>query len=81
MQTRPLTILYIKISLASVRLLSRVFQPSDSIIEVTLDVLWYLLVTYLAALLWIISMVLMLWSVYGSQTGEEYSSIGRTKVE
>ena len=47
---------------------------------VTLDILVYVLVVTLAALLWTFSSLSMLFCVYGSQTELLYSSAGLTYV-
>ena len=74
---RPLTILYIMVALASVLRLSRVAHPRDCNMAVTLQRRLKLLQTNLAALLWTISIFVMVW---GSHTVEAYSMIGLTKV-
>ena len=67
-------------SLAILRLCSRLGHCKEFIIQVTLDVLWYLLTTNLAARLCTASNWLILSCVYGSQTVQAYSKMGLTKV-
>ena len=65
---------------ASIRLSASDLQPSSHDILETLSYEEKLPVTHLAALLWIISILLMFSFVWGDQTGEAYSTWGRTKV-
>jgi len=77
--TRSLMILYSMVSCALVRRDSSVSHPKCSIMEDTLLVLWYRLVTYLAALLCTISSLETRSFVYGFHTVEQYSRPGRTR--
>ena len=74
MSTRSLTILKKRVSCAFVRLTSRVSQPRWSNMDVTLLVLWYLFVAYLAARRCTDSTLLMSFLVDGLHTVEQYST-------
>ena len=67
-------------SLACYLLSGSVGHPSWDNMSETLDVLWYLPVTQRAARRWTSSILEMFVAVYGSQTVQEYSSFGLTRV-
>jgi len=71
-------ILYSIINLALVLLISSVGQLRFWIISDAELVLWYRLVMYLAALLWIFSIWFIWLFVCGSQKVDEYSNLGLT---
>jgi hypothetical protein len=76
--TNPFTNLYIIVNLAIFIRSSSDFQLRSSIMELTDDVWWWLLVTYLAALRCTISSLCLLFWWYGSQTEMACSTVGLT---
>ena len=81
--TRPWTILYIRTRRASMRLSSRERHQSSFSISVTLASGWKRARVHLAALRWIISTLyepLFSTPHLGSQTLQQYSSWGRTRL-
>lgn len=76
MSTKPLMILNIMVSWHLIRLSSKDCHSSCSSKEVTLLLLWYLFLTYLAALRWTILSLLMYSCVYELQSVQQYSTIG-----
>ena len=77
--TSLLLIFHNNVNLAFFLLSSRDGQPRCVSMSVTDDLLWYLLVTYLAALLCTISILCLSFCRYGSQTVLPYSTIGLTR--
>ena len=76
--TNPFTSLYIIVNFAIFVRSSSDFQLKSSIMELTDDVLWWRLVTYLTALRCTISSLCLLFWWYGSQTELTYSTVGLT---
>ena len=80
MSIKLLKILYIIVSRNFFRLVSSVSNFRSPSMKITLLVFLERFVTYLAALRWTISILLMASFVCGLHTDEQYSIVGRTKV-